>query len=157
MALILLLSGCSSSSDRYSINEINEYTRDNEEELVYISKIASNILTEDYYRISKDEDENIIVFSSKKQEHAKTTSDFYLDAEGGDKGTGSLSSSLIPQPNSWVTTIEDVNASGILIAINDYGSHVSVRPTNASISVWAQQGVKSEWTQTLIAISTKFK
>jgi len=66
-----------------------------------------------------------------------------------------LSFRMIPRLDSWVTTIELVNATGVLFAENDYGDHVSVRPVNGTMEDWIRLGKDSIWTQTLIAICIK--
>ena len=67
-----------------------------------------------------------------------------------------LSFSTIPAPGAATTTIEEVNATGILIAIKDGLYHVSVRPTNGSIREWYEQGTESEWTLALKGIVRKW-
>ena len=59
-----------------------------------------------------------------------------------------------PKPgiHAVVTTIEQVNATGILLAIRTGGSHVTVIPTNGSVIQWMEQGQSSMWTETLSGI-----
>jgi len=51
-----------------------------------------------------------------------------------------------------VTTIESVNATGILTAIPDGGAHVTIVPTNGTVNQWMDQGQSSIWSQTLAGI-----
>lgn len=51
-----------------------------------------------------------------------------------------------------ITTIEQVNATGVLMAIPTGGSHVTIIPTNGSVSQWMEQGQSSTWSQTLSGI-----
>ena len=68
-----------------------------------------------------------------------------------------LSFSTIPKPNSWCTTINLVNSTGILEAIQDGTTHVSVYPIGGTISEWRDKGTASIWTQTLAMISMKIR
>ena len=60
-----------------------------------------------------------------------------------------LSFSLDPIPNSVMTTVGAVIATGKLVAVNDYGRHVSIVPSNASMQDWITAGRNSEWTRAL--------
>lgn len=51
-----------------------------------------------------------------------------------------------------LTTIEQVNATGILLAINDHGVHVTIIQTNGTVRQWMIEGGNSIWTQTLSLI-----
>lgn len=62
-----------------------------------------------------------------------------------DEATG-LSFSTIPRPNAAMTTIEALNATGVVYAIQDGPTHVSVRPVDAPMSAWIAAGAKSKWT-----------
>ena len=50
------------------------------------------------------------------------------------------------------TTIEEINATGILTAIADGGSHVVVIPTNGTVQQWMDQGDNSLWTKVLSSL-----
>ena len=50
------------------------------------------------------------------------------------------------------TTIEEINATGILTAIADGGSHVVVIPTNRTVQQWMDQGDNSLWTKVLSSL-----
>lgn len=51
-----------------------------------------------------------------------------------------------------VTTIEQLNSTGILFATPTGGSHVTVIPTNGTVKQWMEQGQSSVWSQTLAGI-----
>ena len=72
-----------------------------------------------------------------------------------DKDDG-LSFSTIPQPGSAVTTINTINATGILYAVQDRPFHVSIKPVGASMSDWIEAGSNSIWTQTLKSVVIKW-
>ena len=65
-----------------------------------------------------------------------------------------LSFSTIPRPRSAMTTIDAVNATGILVAKIDGETHVSVCPTNATVKEWIKAGPDSSWTTALLEIVT---
>ena len=51
-----------------------------------------------------------------------------------------------------VTTIEQVNATGVLTAIQTSGTHVVIIPTTGTVNQWMREGQSSIWTQTLSGI-----
>ena len=59
-----------------------------------------------------------------------------------------------PRPGvpAVLTTIEQVNATGILTAFPTGGTHVTVIPTNGTVNQWMSQGQSSIWSQTLSLI-----
>ena len=63
-----------------------------------------------------------------------------------------MSFSTTYKPGSAMTTIEALNASGVLYAVYDGGTHVSVYPIGGTIAEWRIMGVNSVWTQTLISM-----
>lgn len=67
-----------------------------------------------------------------------------------------LSFSTIPAPGAATTTVGEVFATGVLIAIRDGVYHVSVKPTDGSIKEWYEQGTESKWTQALKGIVRKW-
>ena len=70
-----------------------------------------------------------------------------------------LSFSTIPPINGkpyTVTTIEQINSTGILIAERQ-GTHVSVRPTNGTVLEWMYQGMNSIWSKTLSSIVVEWE
>lgn len=82
-----------------------------------------------------------------------TDADVYTPSSGGFRG---LSFNQKPKDGSFVTTIEDINATGVLMAIVDSAFHVSVVPIGGTLAEWKKQGVNSIWTQALLAIGTKY-
>ena len=63
-----------------------------------------------------------------------------------DKFTG-LSFSTIPMPGAAKTTIEELNATGLVYAVRDGATHVSVRPIGGTMDDWINAGPNSVWTQ----------
>ena len=61
-----------------------------------------------------------------------------------------LSFSTKWKPGAATTTIEEINASGNLYAVQDTRIHVSVYPVGATVAEWYAQGANSPWTQTLV-------
>jgi hypothetical protein len=57
-----------------------------------------------------------------------------------------LSFSTIPRPGAAMTTIGTLNATGIVTAVQDSPTHVSVRPVGATIKDWRDAGSSSIWT-----------
>ncbi len=81
-----------------------------------------------------------------------------LTPRAKDKNTG-LSFSTIPPINNKtaaVTTIEEVNSTGNLIAVQDGPSHVSIKPRNGTMSDWIKAGTNSIWTKTLKQIVKRY-
>ena len=81
-----------------------------------------------------------------------------LTPRAKDKNTG-LSFSTIPPINNKtaaVTTIEEVNSTGNLIAVQDGPSHVSIKPRNGTMSDWIKAGTNSIWTKTLKRIVKRY-
>ena len=67
-----------------------------------------------------------------------------------------LSFSRIPQPGAAVTTIEELNATGIVYAVQDGPAHVSVRPVNGTMDDWIEEGSKSTWTRAVKSVIAKW-
>ena len=63
-----------------------------------------------------------------------------------------LSFSTRWKPGSATTTIEAINATGILTATQDKPGHIAVTPIGGTLEEWYNQGVGSIWTQTLYSI-----
>ena len=57
-----------------------------------------------------------------------------------------LSFSTTPRPGSAVTTIEALNATGVVYAIQDGANHVSVFPIGGTLEDWYNAGPSSHWT-----------
>lgn len=54
-----------------------------------------------------------------------------------------------------MTTIEAINATGVVVAVRDKENHVSVYPIGTTIEGWREAGTSSVWTQTLKGIVIK--
>ena len=73
-----------------------------------------------------------------------------------DRYTG-LSFSTLPKPGAAVTTIEALNATGIVYAIQDSTTHVSVRPIGGTMDDWIKAGSDSIWTQAVKSVVIKWE
>lgn len=78
-----------------------------------------------------------------------------LTPRNKDRNTG-LSFSTVPAPGAAVTTIEELNATGIVYAIQDGPTHVSVRPVNGTMDEWIDMGTSSIWTQAVKSVVVKW-
>ena len=68
-----------------------------------------------------------------------------------------LSFSLVPGPGKNVmTTIEVLNATGVVYAICDGGNHVSVFPIDGTLEDWYKAGSSSKWTKAVKAVVVKW-
>ena len=74
-----------------------------------------------------------------------------------DRTTG-LSFSTIPPPGvkAAVTTIEALNATGVVIAIQDSLTHVTVKPVWATVQDWIDAGSNSQWTAAVKSVVVKW-
>ena len=79
-----------------------------------------------------------------------------LTPKGKDKYSG-LSFSTLPSPGAAMTTIEALNATGLVYAIQDGPTHVSVRPVGATMEDWINAGTGSIWTQAVKSVTTKWR
>ena len=68
-----------------------------------------------------------------------------------------LSFSTIPKPGAAMTTIEELNATGIVYAVKDGPSHVSVFPVGATLEDWHNAGSSSLWTMAVKSVVTKWR
>ena len=71
-----------------------------------------------------------------------------LTPKSKDASTG-LSFSTLPPPigtPAAVTTIEKLNSTGQVFAFQDSPTHVTVKPCNATVQEWIDEGSKSKWT-----------
>ena len=66
-----------------------------------------------------------------------------------------LSFSTQYKPGSAQTTIEKINATGVLYAWRDSPTHISVIPVNATMVAWYEMGKASIWTTTLQSVVEK--
>ena len=78
-----------------------------------------------------------------------------LTPKAKDKYSG-LSFSTIPRPGAAVTTIEALNATGVVYAVQDSPTHVSVRPVGATMEDWINAGSGSIWTQAVKSVVIKW-
>ena len=60
-----------------------------------------------------------------------------------------LSFSTVYRPGSAKTSIEELNSTGVIYAVQDGATHVSVYPVGATIKEWYDVGPSSIWTTTL--------
>lgn len=67
-----------------------------------------------------------------------------------------LSFSTIRKSGAAMTTIKKINSTGVLYAIQDKPTHVSVYPVGATVEDWYNSGRNSIWTHTLKSIVIKF-
>ena len=69
-----------------------------------------------------------------------------------------LSFSLVPGPDkNAVTTIEALNATGVVYAVLDGGNHVSVFPIGGTLEDWYKAGTSSIWTTAVKSVVIKWK
>ena len=67
-----------------------------------------------------------------------------------------LSFSTIPKPGAAMTTIEALNATGVVYAIQDGPTHVSVYPVGGTLEDWHNAGSSSIWTTTVKSVVIKW-
>lgn len=60
-----------------------------------------------------------------------------------------LSFSTIPKPGAAMTTIEALNATGVVYAVKDGAGHGSVHPIGGTLTDWHNAGSSSVWTHRL--------
>ena len=72
-----------------------------------------------------------------------------------DKYTG-LSFSTVPKPGAAMTTIEALNATGVVYAVKDGATHVSVKPIGGTMEDWINAGSSSHWTQAVKSVVIKW-
>ncbi len=78
-----------------------------------------------------------------------------LTPKAKDKYSG-LSFSTVPMPGAAMTTIEALNATGVVYAVKDRDNHVSVRPVGATMEDWINAGSGSIWTQAVKSVVIKW-
>ena len=71
------------------------------------------------------------------------------------KGNG-LSFSTVPAPGCSMTTIEALNATGIVYAFRDGSHHISVYPVGGKMSDWVKAGSSSIWTKAVKSVTVKW-
>lgn len=57
-----------------------------------------------------------------------------------------------PGVSAVVTTVEQVNFTGMLKATLNEGTHATITPVNGTVEQWMKQGQSSIWTRVLSAI-----
>lgn len=55
-----------------------------------------------------------------------------------------------------MTTIEELNATGVVCAVQDGPTHVSVKPVGATVEDWINAGSNSVWTQVVKSVVIKW-
>ncbi|MDE5670314.1 MAG: RHS repeat-associated core domain-containing protein, partial [Eubacterium sp.] len=78
-----------------------------------------------------------------------------LTPKAKDKHSG-LSFSTVPMPGAAMTTIEALNATGLVYAVRDGATHVSVKPIGGTVEDWINAGSSSEWTQAVKSVVIKW-
>lgn len=58
-------------------------------------------------------------------------------------------------PGATATTIEALNATSVVYAIQDGATHVSVKPVGATMEDWINAGSGSIWTQAVKSVVSK--
>ncbi len=71
-------------------------------------------------------------------------------------GTG-LSFSTIPKLGAARTTIDEINATGIVYAVRDGVNHVSVFPVGGTLEDWHNAGSSSVWTRAIKSVVIKWE
>ena len=66
-----------------------------------------------------------------------------------------LSFSTIPKPGAAMTTIEALNATGVVYAVRDGENHVSVFPVGGTLKDWRSAGASSIWTIAVKSVVVK--
>lgn len=72
-----------------------------------------------------------------------------------DKYTG-LSFLTKPMPGAAMTTLEELNSTGVVYAVRDGATHVSVRPIGGTMDDWINAGSNSIWTQAVKSVVVKW-
>ena len=72
--------------------------------------------------------------------------------------TGLSFSTVPPMVGQYaaVTTMEQINATGVLYAVKDGATHVSVYPKGGTMLDWRMQGVNSKWTKAIKSVVIKY-
>ena len=67
-----------------------------------------------------------------------------------------LSFSTVPAPGCSMTTIQALNATGVVYAVPDGATHVSVYPIGGTMADWVNAGSGSIWTQAVKSVVIKW-
>ena len=78
-----------------------------------------------------------------------------LTPRDSDESIG-LSFSTIPKPGAARTTIDEINATGVVYAVKDGVNHVSVFTVGGTLEDWHNVGSSSVWTQALKSVVIKW-
>lgn len=78
-----------------------------------------------------------------------------LTPKAKDKYTG-LSFSTVPMPDAAMTTMEALNATGLVYAVRDGVTHVSVIPIGGTMENRINAGSSSVWTQAVKSVVIKW-
>lgn len=63
----------------------------------------------------------------------------------------------MPKPGAAMTTIEALNATGLVNAVRDKATHVSVYPVGGTMSDWINAGSSSVWIQAVKSVVVKWE
>ena len=72
-----------------------------------------------------------------------------------DEATG-LSFSLVPRRGCVMTTIGAINSTGVVYAVIDGPTHVSIRPVQGTVEDWIEEGSTSIYTQAVKSVVVKW-
>lgn len=78
-----------------------------------------------------------------------------LTPRDSDESIG-LSFSTIPKPGAARTTIDEINATGVVYAVKDGVNHVSVFPVGDTLEDWHNVGSSSVWTRAIKSVVIKW-
>lgn len=78
-----------------------------------------------------------------------------MPSKADEESKTGLSFSTIPRYRSVMTTVNTINATGVLVAVKDGANHYSIYP-GVTIKQWRDAGSTSIWTQTLKSIVVKW-
>lgn len=71
--------------------------------------------------------------------------------------TTGLSFSTIPRLGAAITTVNSINSTGVVYAVQDGPFHISVKPVNAPIQEWIDAGPNSVWTNAVKSVVIKWE
>ena len=67
-----------------------------------------------------------------------------------------MSFSTVPKSGAAMTTIGAINATGLVYAVKDKPTHVSVKPIGGTVEDWINAGSSSAWTQAVKSVVIKW-
>lgn len=79
-----------------------------------------------------------------------------MPSKADEESKTGLSFSTIPRYRSVMTTVNTINATGVLVAVKDGANNYSIYPVGATIKQWRDAGSTSIWPQTLKSIVVKW-